>query len=95
MYVIVVQTKTFRKQVKKIHKNQKKELDNAVKKIVKDPFLGDAKKGDLQAVRIYKFSMNHQLTLLAYEYNTSTKELLLLSLGVHENFYRDLKKQIH
>jgi mRNA-degrading endonuclease YafQ of YafQ-DinJ toxin-antitoxin module len=93
--VIIVQTKIFIKQVKKIHKNQKKELDSVIKKIAKDPFIGEAKRGDLQSIRIYKFSMNHQLTLLTYEHNTSTKELLLLSLGVHENFYRDLKKQMH
>ena len=65
-------------------------MDNAVSNIVNDPTLGEAKKGDLAGVFVYKFKCNGVLTLLAYEYDPATRILLLL--GSHENFYRDLKR---
>lgn len=88
----ILQTPTFIKQVKKLHKNQKNDVDQAVKDIIKDPSIGDLKKGDLSGVQVYKFKMVNQLTLLAYEWNKGELQLLLLALGSHENFYRDLKK---
>ncbi len=88
----IVQTTTFRKAVKKLHKNQKKDLDNAIKKIVDFPELGEAKVGDLSGISVYKFKMVNQLTLLAYTYEDQTITLTLLALGTHENFYRDLKR---
>ncbi|VAX35964.1 hypothetical protein MNBD_UNCLBAC01-1155 [hydrothermal vent metagenome] len=88
----IVQTLTFSKTVKRLHKNQKKDLDNAVKIIVNDPDIGDAKVGDLASISVYKFKMAKQLTLLAYTYEDQTITLTLLALGTHENFYRDLKK---
>ena len=50
------------------------------------------KKGDLNGVQVYKFKMVKQLTLLAYEFYESKLELILLALGTHENFYRDIKR---
>lgn len=88
----ILQTPTFTKQLKKLHGNQKKDLDNAIMEVVSNPVIGDLKKGDLNGVQVYKFSMVKQLTLLAYEYQEDEKQLILLSLGSHENFYRDLKK---
>ena len=88
----VLQTTTFRKAVKKLHKNQKKDLDAAVRGIIDNPGIGDAKVGDLAGISVYKFKMIKQLTLLAYKYEDETVILTLLALGAHENFYRDLKK---
>lgn len=88
----ILQTASFRKTVKKLRKNQKPDLDQAVQAIIKDPDIGDAKKGDLAEVRVYKFKMNKQLTLLAYTYQDNTVTLTLLAIGTHENFYRDLKR---
>jgi len=88
----IVQTTTFRRAVKKLHKNQKKELDNAIKTIVENPDIGEAKVGDLSGISVYKFKMVKQLTLLAYSYEDQTITLTLLALGTHENFYRNLKK---
>jgi mRNA-degrading endonuclease RelE of RelBE toxin-antitoxin system len=88
----ILQTPTFSRHVKKLHKNQKKDLDEAVKKIIEDPVIGDAKKGDLSGIQVYKFKMVGQLTLLAYEFYADKLCLMLLALGSHENFYRDLKK---
>ena len=90
--MIIEQTATFDRQVKQLHKNQKKDLDLAIKKIVDNPSIGDRKKGDLIGVQVYKFKMAKQLTLLAYEFCTDEQQLVLLTFGVHQNFYRDLKK---
>ena len=88
----VFQTPSFRKIVKKLHKNQKKDLDEAVKLLMGDPRLGEQKKGDLQFLRVYKFKMVNQLTLLGYSYEDNAVVLELIALGSHENFYRDVKK---
>jgi mRNA-degrading endonuclease RelE of RelBE toxin-antitoxin system len=87
----VLQTPTFKKAVKKLHQNQKKDLDKAVKALIEDPLLRDRKKGDLSFLRVYKFKMNKQLTLLGYSYQGGTVTLELMALGSHENFYRDIK----
>ena len=87
----VLQTPAFKKAVKKLHPNQKMDLDKAVKELIKDPLLGDQKKGDLLFLRIYKFKMNKQLTLLGYSYQEGTVTLELMALGSYENFYRDIR----
>ena len=89
----VLQTPSFKKAVKKLHKNQKKELDKAVIALMEDPLLGEQKKGDLLFLRVYKFKMINQLFLLGYSYVQDSVVLDLLALGTHENFYRDLKKK--
>ena len=90
----VVQTNFFRRAVKKLHANQKADLDKAVEAIMKCPDIGQSKTGDLSGVLVYKFKMVKQLTLLAYTYHDQTITLTLLALGTHENFYRDLKKSV-
>ncbi|MCB5162980.1 type II toxin-antitoxin system RelE/ParE family toxin [Marinomonas algarum] len=87
----VLQTPTFKKAVKKLHKNQKADLDNAIKEVIEDPLLGQQKKGDLSFLRVYKFKMVKQLILLGYSYEDGTVTLELMALGSHENFYRDMK----
>jgi len=88
----VLQTLTFKKAVKKLKPNQKKELDAAVRTIMAKPGIGDQKKGDLVYLRVYKFKMNKQLTLLGYSFDDGTLTLELMALGSHENFYRDIKR---
>jgi len=88
----VLQTPSFKKAVKKLHKNQKTDLDDAVKALMKDPLLGEQKKGDLSFMRVYKFKMVKQLTLLGYSYEDGALILELMTLGSHENFYRNAKK---
>lgn len=88
----VLQTPTFTKQLKKLHSNQKKDLDLAIMEVIAETGIGGIKKGDLTGVQVYKFNMIKQLTLLAYEWQENEQQLILLSLGSHENFYRDLKK---
>jgi mRNA-degrading endonuclease RelE of RelBE toxin-antitoxin system len=88
----VVQTPTFQRTAKKLHANQKKDLDQAVRSIMENPSIGAIKHGDLAGVLVHKFKMVKQLTLLAYIYQDKTVTLTLLAVGSHENFYRDLKK---
>jgi len=56
-----------------------------------DPALGEQKRGDLAYLRVYKFKMAKQLTLLGYSYDNGNLVLELLALGSYENFYRDVK----
>ncbi|GAB3040610.1 hypothetical protein GCM10027155_00570 [Acinetobacter apis] len=89
------QTPLFERAVKKITKQDKKDLDQAVKDICDNPDIGESKKGDLLGVSVYKFKMNKKPVLLAYsvdEADNTVITLYLLKLGSHENFYRDLKK---
>lgn len=87
----VVQSQSFKKAVKKLHKNQKADLDIAVRDIVANTDLGVQKVGDLSSVRVHKFKMVKQLTLLAYQIDDGQLVLTLLMVGAHENFYRDIK----
>lgn len=88
----VLQTASFKRTVKKLHANQKQDLNRAIKELMDDPLLGEQKKGDLHFLRVYKFKMLKQLTLLGYSYEDGTLVLELIALGSHENFYRDLKR---
>jgi mRNA-degrading endonuclease RelE of RelBE toxin-antitoxin system len=83
-------TPTFERAAKKLHTREKKVLDGAVREIAANPGVGAAKKGDLAGVYVHKFKINKQEVLLSYHY--APGEVILLSLGSHENFYRDLKR---
>lgn len=86
----VLQMPAFKKAYKKLHKQSKKVVDDAVRDITKNPKIGTEKKGDLVGVFVYKFKIHQQEMLLAYEWDPKTR--VLHALGVHENFYRDFKK---
>ncbi|WP_299200467.1 type II toxin-antitoxin system RelE/ParE family toxin [uncultured Amphritea sp.] len=88
----ILQTRSFSKAVKKLKANQKKDLDSAVKQLQMTPEAGEQKKGDLAYLRVYKFKMVSQLTLLGYSFEEGELTLQLIALGSHENFYRDLKR---
>jgi len=86
----VLQTNVFARAYKKLRANQKDAVDVAVESIIQNPNLGEEKKGDLAGVCVFKFDCVNQLFLLAYEFDPSTRVLLLV--GTHENFYRTLKR---
>ena len=56
-----------------------------------NPNIGEQKKGDLAFLRVHKFKMNKQLTLLGYSFDDGALVLELMALATHENFYRDIK----
>ena len=88
----VIQARSFAKAVKKLKPNQKLDLDKAVKHLLEHPLAGELKKGDLSYLRVYKFQMVNQLSLLGYSYQDEQLVLELINVGSHENFYRDLKR---
>lgn len=85
MPVSILQTPLFARQKKKLKGKQVEELDKAVEAIRDNPRLGEAKKGDLAGIYVYKFKIARQEYLLAYEWDPKTRTLI--ALGVHENFY--------
>lgn len=76
--VQVLQAAAFRRAYKRLHPNQKADVDAAIQTIVAHPEIGEPKKGDLAGVFVYKFKCTGQLALLAYEYDPATRLLLLL-----------------
>jgi mRNA-degrading endonuclease RelE of RelBE toxin-antitoxin system len=84
-------TASFVKAIKKLHPQQKNDLDNALKEISLDQAIGEAKLGDLLGVRVFKFRLSQQQCLLAYRI-LDEDSVKLLTFGPHENFYRDLKR---
>ena len=88
----IIQSPIFAKQKKKLHKQQVRDLDQAVKSIFHDPKLGETKVGDLRGAQVYKYKSQNQQILLAYEVVNFT--LYLYTFGSHENFYHDLKKYL-
>ncbi len=90
----IVVTPTFGRAVKKLHRQQKTALDEAVRTIASQPEAGETKVGDLVGVQVYKFRMGNLLCLLAYRV-LDENTLKLLMVGPHENFYRELKRTEH
>ena len=88
----ILQTPTFKRKFKKLSPTQKKSVKDSVLKISKDPSIGVIKKGDLSDVRVHKFKILGQEYLLAYSVDKQEQKIILLALGTHENFYRDLKR---
>ena len=88
----IIQTNRFKKAYNKLHSNQLTEVNKAIKMIIKNPDIGEQKKGSLSWLRVYKFKILGQLALLGYSIEKNNEIVLtLVNLGSHENFYRDLK----
>ncbi len=87
-------TPRFERSIKKLHPNEVLSLNQAIKAIANNPLAGEAKKGDLAGVRVYKYNHIQQQLLLAYLFDKANDQIILMGHGSHENFYRDLKKQL-
>ncbi len=88
----IFQSLEFRKAYKKLHGNVKQIVNDEIRKVIANPLIGTEKKQDLRGVYVHKFKIKTHQYLLAYTFDPKTMTLLML--GVHENFYRDLKKRI-
>lgn len=88
----ILQSRSFAKKVKKLNKNEKFILDDQIRSIIKNPDIGEEKKGDLRAIFVHKFKIKTIQYLLAYRVVGENLELIMF--GPHENYYRDLKKSI-
>lgn len=91
MYLIIKQSNSFMKAVKKLPKQNKLVLDDEVRKLLNNPGIVERKRGDLNFLRVHKFKFATQEVLLGYMYQEEELVLTLLKLGVHENFSRDIK----
>ncbi|HEL8731185.1 TPA: type II toxin-antitoxin system RelE/ParE family toxin, partial [Legionella pneumophila] len=58
MNLIVKQSNSFKRTIKKLPKQQKILLDEEIKKLIKNPTLGECKKGDLDFLRVHKFKFS-------------------------------------
>ena len=88
----VLQTRRFARQYKKLHDNTAANVDAAIEQVAQNPELGDRKKGDLTALRVFKFHSAGQLYLLGYTLDKGVCLVYLEAVGPHENFYRDLER---
>ena len=88
----VQQTRRFARQYKKLSDNTAGDVDAAVDEVAQNPEIGERKKGDLAALRVFKFRSAGQLYLLGYTLDESVRLVYLEAIGPHENFYRDLKR---
>ena len=88
----IYQSKSFENKIKRFPKKEKNILDEEIKKIVENPFIGEEKKGDLKDVFIYKFKIKTIQYLLSYRMINDDLELIMI--GPHENYYRDLKSYL-
>lgn len=80
----------FNRQKKKFAPDVQVAIDKEVQAILENPLRGEPKKGALRGVRVTKFTVGSQLYLLAYELHSKERQAIMLAVGVHENFYRDL-----
>ena len=74
----VYQTRLFARPKKKLHPWQINILDQEIKLICKDLTIGEVKKGDLTGVFVHKFKMKQDLYLLAYQYDSKSRTLIML-----------------
>lgn len=85
----IIQSRTFEKRVRQFAKQEKKVLDQQVRKIVANPVIGQEKRGELRGIFVYKFKIHATQYLLSYR-TEDAETLELIMIGPHENYYRDL-----
>lgn len=85
----IIQSRTFEKRVRRFQKQEKRILDQQVRKIAESPSIGQEKRGELHGVFVHKFKIHSTQYLLSYRMaDAGTLELIMI--GPHENYYRDL-----
>ena len=88
----IYQSRSFEKKVKKMSKTEKDSLDQEIRKIAEKPSIGEEKKSDLREIFVHKFKIKTAQFLLAYR--KIGRDLELVMIGQHENYYRDLKQYL-
>ena len=82
--------------LKKLKDKQLKKLfHQAILKIAQNPYIGQAKKGDLSGIYgydIYYNKTNYEISYAIYE--KEEKNVIVILIGTRENFYNELKKYI-
>ncbi len=91
MYAITVENKVKRWK-KRLPRNVAEIINVEVRKIAENPYAGERKSGDIKEVFVWKFKIFTLQYLIAYKIVEQEKIIIILAIGPHENFYRDLKK---
>ena len=86
-------TRTFDKVFNRLTDDAQAVVDDAIEEIIKSPKVGQQKKGDLQHLRVHKFSLEGSQVLLGYHFKEQVLEIYLMYFGPHENFYRDASQR--
>lgn len=89
----ILQSRLFARSIRKFHRQEKNTLDNEIRKIIRNPEIGQEKRGELKGVLVHKFKIHTTLYLFSYRLN-DPKTLELIMIGPHENYYRDLENYI-
>ena len=89
----------FNQYVKKAHKPLRLAIEDEVEVVCEAPEVGELKLGDLAGIRVHKFWFNRQEYLMAYRLpaKNAPMEFLIIDfyqVGVHENFYKELKQYL-
>jgi hypothetical protein len=89
----------FVQYVKKVHKPLRLAIEDEVEVVCDAPGIGEPKVGDLAGIRVHKFRFNRQEYLMAYRppAKNAPLEFLIIDfyqVGVHENFYSELKQYL-
>ena len=84
----ILQSGSFKKRARRFRKQEKRILDNQIRKILKDPAVGQEKKGDLRGIFVHKFKIHATQYLFSYRFVGDNLEVI--TIGPHENYYRDL-----
>ncbi len=89
----IYESRRFEKTLAKLPETMLIIIEDEIENIIKNPEIGEQKKGDLSHIRVHKFQLNNQLALLGYSWIKNKLEIYLLHLGSHENFYKKLKNK--
>ena len=84
----ILQSGLFKKKTRKFGEQEKRILDSQIRKILNNPSIGQKKRGDLKDVLVHKFKIHATQYLLSYR--VFEDHLELITIGPHENYYRDL-----
>jgi hypothetical protein len=88
------QTRRFARAYKKLQDNVAADVDKISRRVARDPFIGEQKRGDLANLFVYKFRSQNQLYLMGYTIDQGVRLVYLEVVGPHENFYRDIKRSM-
>ena len=88
----ILQSRSFEQKAKEFTKREKNKLDEQIRKIMDNPFIGSEKKGDLRGVYVHKFKLQTVQYRMANRF--IGEDLKLVMIGPHENYYRDLKSNL-
>ena len=83
----LVETSKFKRLRKKLKQQQERvELKNAIKSVVKDPYSGKKLKGELRELLSFSYSVKGQSRRLIYKVEKDT--IILFSFGPREGIYK-------